>query len=188
MNDNISVGYAGEQWQIPREIYQSGKAKQHIEQLIAQREAEAAAERKAQSAEVAEALAMRNELAQLRQQLSELQTANELKDRQIKQLETLGSDTASSAMLLMQANQACDDNRRKLQEEMATLARFRETQLADVECLSSELRKQSRANDEEREAARQRGREYLAYRAAGGEAIPEIERQALPLNTEQEQP
>lgn len=181
MSDTISVGYGGEQWQISREIYQSGKAKEHIQQLIAQREAEAAAERKAQSAEVAETLSMRNELAQLRQQLAELQAANQLKDQQIKQLETLGSDTASSAMLLMQANQACDQNRRALQEELATLARFRSEQLADVEYLSSELRKQNKAKNAEQEAARQRGREYLAYRASGGAPIPEMETKALPV-------
>ena len=183
--DTITVGYADEQWQIPREIYQSGKAKQHIQQLIADREAQAAAAAKAASAEAMAGAAMQKQLIEMQQlmeaqqaQLAQLQVENE-------KLRTLSPDAAAGAMALMNATAEAQRLRTELHKDLTLMERFKSDQLADVAYVAEQLKRDARANDEARKAKLAASREYMAHLKAGGQRVPEMELQQLNVHIEE---
>ena len=185
-SDSITVGYADEQWQIPREIYQSGKAKQHIQQLIADREAKAAADAKAASAEAMAGAAMQKQLIEMQQlmeaqqaQLAQLQAENE-------KLRTLSPDAAAGAMALMNATAEAQRLRTELHKDLTLMERFKSDQLADVGYVAEQMKRDARANDEARKAKLAASREYLEHLRNGGASVPAMEQQSLPVVIEPE--
>ena len=185
-SDTISVGYAGEQWQISREVYQSGRAKEHIQQLIADREAKAAADAKAASAEAMHAVAMQKQMAEMQELLSAQQAQLAQLQSENQKLRQASPEASAAAMALMNATSQAADLRTGLVRDMALLQEFRSENMADAATIAEQLRRNRAGDDEARKAKVAANREYFEHLRRGGASVPEMEAQALRVRIEPE--
>lgn len=157
----INCGYNGQDWQVPRSVYQSGKAKSWIEQQIANKQAADTAAAEARRAETLVASQQAMELAELKEQFAaqaaELQQLREANEK----LQSVGADGAASAMALMAATRDASELRFQMQRDLTEMREWGNANMSAVHEVSSHLRGTRTAEAVAREERVRAMREHL---------------------------
>ena len=170
MSKTITVTHSrtGEVWDVPKNIYKEGGSaavNSWIEDKIADRQARSNAEVAAARAQAVANTEAAMQIAELRELLAQQSSELAQLREQNEKLQSVGADGAASAMALMSASREASDLRFQMQQELAAMREFSNTQLSAVNEVAAHLRDSRSEEKAAREKRRLAMREHLKQQA-----------------------
>ena len=156
----ISVRHiaSGETWDVPRDIYTTGKAASWIEQQIQDRDAAARAAQETAKAREVDNINQSLRVTELEALIAQQGEVIARLEEQNKRLEQASPEAAAGAMALMSATAQAQQLRTDLQKDMGAIAEWRQKYNEDVSVVADEVRRKNATLDSEKQERLERNR------------------------------